>query len=127
MEHVVAVRFDSPAGAVTRGAPDGTLHLAMKILYKPFAIIAGVIGAKLGRNTFKALWARIDAADPPDPTTAGASLPKVVTAAALEAATMAGIAAAVDRMSARFFHHLTGIWPGKKTEQLPPPSDDTQS
>jgi hypothetical protein len=95
----------------------------MKILYKPFAIIAGVVGARLGRNTFKALWARIDAADPPGPTTAGASLPKVVTAAAREAATMAGVAAAVDRTSARFFQHLTGFWPGKQPKQLPPPSD----
>ena len=86
----------------------------MKILYKPFAIIAGVVGAKLGRNAFKTVWTRIDGADPPDPTTAEASLPKVVGAAALEAATMAGIAAAVDRASLRTFHYLTGIWPGKK-------------
>jgi predicted DNA-binding transcriptional regulator YafY len=89
----------------------------MKILYKPFAILAGVIGARLGRRTFKSLWAKIDASDPPDPTTAEASLPKVVGAAALEAATMAGIAAAVDRGSARAFHYLTGIWPGKHKEE----------
>jgi hypothetical protein len=86
----------------------------MKILYKPFAIIAAIIGARLGRSTFKSLWSKIDAAEPPAPTTAEASLPKVVGAAALEAATMAGVAAAIDRASARTFHHLTGIWPGKK-------------
>jgi predicted DNA-binding transcriptional regulator YafY len=88
----------------------------MKLLYKPFAIIATLIGAKLGRNAFKTLWTRIDPADPPEPTTAEASLPKVVGAAALEAATMAAIAAAVDRASARTFHYLTGIWPDKKQE-----------
>jgi predicted DNA-binding transcriptional regulator YafY len=86
----------------------------MRILYKPFSIVAGVIGARLGRSAFKTLWAKIDATDPPDPTTADASLPKVVAAAALEAATMAAIAAAVDRASARAFHYLTGIWPSKK-------------
>jgi len=37
----------------------------------------------------------------------------VVAAAALEAATMAGIGAAFDRVGARAFHHLTGIWPGE--------------
>jgi len=37
----------------------------------------------------------------------------VVAAAALEAATMAGIGAAVDRAGARAFHYLTGIWPGE--------------
>ena len=94
----------------------------MKLLYKPFAIIASLIGAKLGKNTFKKVWARIDAADPPEPTTAEASLPKVVGAAALEAATMAAIAAAVDRASARTFHYLTGFWPGKK-KQDPPQAD----
>jgi hypothetical protein len=89
----------------------------MRILYKPFAIIASVIAARLGRGVFKTVWARIDAADPPDPTNAEATLPKVVAAAALEAATMAGIAAAVDRASARVFHHLTGIWPAKKEDK----------
>ena len=89
----------------------------MKVLYKPFALIASFIAARLGRGVFKRLWSKIDRADPPDPTTAEATFPKVVGAAALEAATMAGIAAAVDRASARAFHHLTGIWPGKKTEE----------
>ena len=88
----------------------------MRILYKPFAIIASAIAARLGRNVFKTLWARIDAADPPDPKNAEATFPKVVGAAALEAATMAGIAAAVDCASARVFHYLTGIWPAKKKD-----------
>src|SRR5438874_10210387 len=69
----------------------------MKVLYKPFALIASFIAARLGRGVFKRLWSKIDRADPPDPTTAEATFPKVVGAAALEAATMAGIAAAVDR------------------------------
>jgi hypothetical protein len=88
----------------------------MRILYKPFAIIAAIIGARLGRSTFKSLWAKIDSAEPPSPTVAEASFPKVVGAAALEAATMAGVAAVIDRASARTFHHLTGIWPGKKQQ-----------
>jgi len=86
----------------------------VKILYKPFAIIAALIGARLGRNVFKQLWSVVDDADPPPPTTQEASLPKVVGAAALEAATMAAIAAAIDRASARWFHYLTGLWPGPK-------------
>jgi len=89
----------------------------MKILYKPFAIIAGLIGARIAKAIFKTLWSRIDQEAPPKPTTAGASFPKVVGAAALEAATMAGVGAAVDRAGARTFHHLTGIWPGDKQEE----------
>jgi hypothetical protein len=86
----------------------------MRIFYKPFAILAGVVGARLGRSVFKSLWSRLDTSEPPAPTAPDASLPKVVGAAALEAATMAGVAAAVDRASARAFHYLTGFWPGSK-------------
>ena len=87
----------------------------MKILYKPFGIIAALIGAKIARGVFQTLWSRIDADAPPSPTTEDASFPKIVGAAALEAATMAAIGAAVDRVSARTFHHLTGIWPGQRS------------
>jgi hypothetical protein len=86
----------------------------MKILYKPFGIIAGLIGARIATAIFKAIWSRIDEQQPPKPTTEEASYPKVVGAAALEAATMAGVGAAVERAGARAFHHLTGIWPGDR-------------
>jgi len=86
----------------------------VKLLYKPFALIGGVIAARLGRSVFRSVWARLDSREPPRPTTEEASLPKVVGAAALEAATMAGVGAAIDRLSARAFQWLTGLWPGKK-------------
>ncbi len=89
----------------------------MKLLYKPFAIIAGVIAARLGQSIFKSLWAKLDTSDPPAATAPkGAPLPKIVGAAALEAATMAGAKAAVDHASARSFHYLTGVWPGEKKD-----------
>jgi len=68
----------------------------MKILYKPFGIIAGLIGARIAKAIFGALWDRIDQDAPPQPTTEQASLSK-----------------AVDRAGARAFHYLTGIWPGE--------------
>jgi Protein of unknown function (DUF4235) len=90
----------------------------MKILYKPFAIIASLIGARIAKSIFQALWSRIDDAQPPKATTEEASLAKVVGAAALEAATMAGVGAVIDRAGAATFRHLTGIWPGDR-EQKP--------
>ena len=37
---------------------------------------------------------------------------------------MAAVAAAASRVSAQAFHHLFGIWPGKKEpEQLPERTD----
>ena len=91
----------------------------MKILYKPFGIIAAIIAARLGKSLFASLWAKIDDREPPEPTAPHATMGKAVTARALEAATMAGVAAAADRLSARFFHHLTGIWPGQDPEPKP--------
>jgi hypothetical protein len=88
----------------------------MKILYKPFGLIAGAVAARIGKSVFRGLWSKIDDAEPPEPKAPDATFPKVVGAAALEAATMAGVGAAVDRATARAFHYLTGIWPGEAPE-----------
>jgi hypothetical protein len=89
----------------------------MKLLFKPFSLIAGVIAARIGKAIFTGLWSKVDRAEPPEPTAPEAPMPKVVGAAVLEAATMAGVAAAADRLAAQAFHHLTGIWPGKPAEK----------
>ena len=86
----------------------------MKILYRPFGIIAGIIGARLARRVFRALWGTIDNQAPPRASTEHATLPKVVGAAVIEAATTAATRAAVDRASLKWFHFLTGIWAGEK-------------
>ena len=99
-----------------RGCPRGRLR-AVRLLYKPFAKLAAVIAARLGKSIFRGLWSRIDGGEPPDATTPNASLPKVVGAAALEAATRASVAAAADRVSARLFQRLTGVWPGTEPEK----------
>ncbi|HTX30919.1 MAG TPA: DUF4235 domain-containing protein [Solirubrobacteraceae bacterium] len=88
----------------------------MKLLYKPFSLIAGLIAARIGKAIFRGLWSRVDRAEPPKPTAPEAPMSKVVGAAALEAATMSAVAAAADRMAAEAFHHLTGVWPGKPAE-----------
>jgi uncharacterized protein DUF4235 len=91
------------------------------LLYKPFAIVAGIIGTRLGKRTFKALWRAIDSSPAPPPATAGeASLLKAAGGAALEAATIAAIAATVDRVSARAFRHLFGFWPAKTASEAEP-------
>lgn len=89
----------------------------MKLLYKPFAIVASIIAARMGKGIFKSLWVRIDHADPPPPTAEDAGLGKVVGAAALEAATMAGVGALADRAAARVFQYLTGYWPAEKKQK----------
>ena len=89
----------------------------MRLLYAPFSLLASILSARLGRAIFKNLWTRIDRSEPPGATTGESSMPKVVGAAALEAATMAGIAAAVNRVTASTFHYLFGVWPGKRKDE----------
>jgi hypothetical protein len=91
----------------------------LRLLYKPFAIISGLIAARVGKKVFAGVWSKIDDQPPPLAGTGAGSVGKVVAAQALQAGVMAGSAAAVDRAFATFFHHLIGIWPKK-----PPPPDD---
>lgn len=89
----------------------------MRILYIPFGLIASAISSFLGRTVFKNLWQKIDKEEPPKPTGGEGSFPKVVAAAALQAATMAGVSAAVNRAIASTFHYLFGVWPGGEKEE----------
>lgn len=91
----------------------------MKLLYKPFALIAGFITKRLSRAVFKSLWSRVDDQPPPLPGTGEASTAMVVGAQVLQGAVMFGTAAAVNRTMARVFHHLIGTWPEKVPEPEP--------
>src|ERR1700753_2581196 len=62
--------------ALSYRAPDRDAAV-MNIFSKPFGLIAAFIAARIGRSVFKGLWSKIDKADPPDPTTAEATFPKV--------------------------------------------------
>ena len=85
----------------------------IKIIYKPFAIIAGIITKRLSRTLFKNAWAQIDDQPPPMPGTGQRSTAALVGAQALEGAIMFATAAWVNRTMARVFHHLVGAWPEK--------------
>jgi hypothetical protein len=89
----------------------------MKLLYKPFSIVARSVGTRLGQNAFDAIWGQVAGSDqPPSPTAGRVSLPRVAASAALEAATMAAISAAIEQLTARGFHHLIGAWPERKPD-----------
>jgi hypothetical protein len=85
----------------------------MKLLYTPFSIVAGIIGARAGRKAFTTLWGEISDSPKPSPKEAEAGLTRVAFSAALEGATLAACSAVVSQLSVRLFHHLFGIWPEK--------------
>jgi hypothetical protein len=90
-----------------------------RLLYLPFGIAGSILARILGRKIFRTIWAKVDEEQPPAAGDGRGSMGKVVRGRALQAAVMAGAATAVDRLLARAFHHLLGIWPKKppKPEQ----------
>jgi len=86
----------------------------MKLLYKPFGIVAGIAGGLLARRAFTAVWGAIDDEEPPEATTERASWGRVVGAAVVQGAVFSGTRAVVDRAGARAFQHLFGVWPGER-------------
>lgn len=86
----------------------------MKIAYKPFGIVVGIVAGILSRRLFDVIWSKIDDDDPPGAKTEDASWTRVVTAAAVQGLTFSVTRAVVDRAGARGFEHLFGIWPGEK-------------
>jgi hypothetical protein len=85
----------------------------MKILYKPFTIVFGLIGARIAAKIVNAIMARFGVDAKPSPHDGTNSVGKVVAAAAVEGAANAATRAAADRAAARSFAHLTGRWPEK--------------
>lgn len=88
----------------------------MKVLYKPFGLVFGIIAGLLSKRVFDQVWSVFDDEEAPKATTQEASLVKVLGAAALQGMVFKGTRAAVDRYGAQGFYKLTGSWPGEKTQ-----------
>ena len=86
----------------------------MKLIYKPFGIVLGIIAGLLSKKLFDAAWGVIDKEEPPKPTTLQTTWPKVIGAAVVEGVTFKVTRAAVDRAGAKGFAAVTGFWPGEK-------------
>jgi hypothetical protein len=86
----------------------------MKLIYKPFGIVFGILAGILSKKLFNVVWGLIDRNEPPKPTTQDADWSKVLAAAAVQGVTFKVTRAAVDRAGAKGFSRLTGIWPGEK-------------
>jgi hypothetical protein len=86
----------------------------MKLIYKPFGIVMGILGGLLSKKLFEWVWSKFDEEQPPKPTTLETTWPKVLGAAAVEGVAFKVTRAAVDRAGAQGFNYLTGFWPGPK-------------
>jgi len=91
----------------------------VKLLYKPFGIVFGLIAGFLSKRIFNSLWSKVDDREPPRATTEETTWSKLLGATALQALTFSLTRAAVDRFGAAGFRYLTGVWPGPKRPPEP--------
>ncbi|MGQ0624912.1 MAG: DUF4235 domain-containing protein [Sporichthyaceae bacterium] len=83
-------------------------------LYKPLALILGVISGMLAGKIVDVAWQRIgDDAAPPDPEQRDTTWKMVLLGAALQGAVYASVKAAVKRGGATGVQKATGTWPGQ--------------
>lgn len=84
----------------------------MKLLYKPFGIIAGVIGGMIATKLFQQIWMKLTGskttANPKSPQSGWA---EVATGAAVHGAVYGAVKAITDRSAAKAFASTTGTWP----------------
>jgi hypothetical protein len=86
----------------------------VKLIYKPFGIVMGLLSGLVAKKIFEAIWGIFDNEEPPKPTTQETTWPRVLGAAAVQGVTFKIVRAAVDRGGAKGFNYLTGVWPGEK-------------
>jgi hypothetical protein len=86
----------------------------MKLIYKPFGIILGILGGLVGKRIFNFVWTKIDDEDPPKATTQEARWGKILAAAAVQGMIFKSTRVVIDRYGARGWYYLTGSWPGEK-------------
>jgi hypothetical protein len=93
----------------------------VKLLYKPFGLIAGILAGIAAGAIFKRIWNLLANDDEtPDAKDKFRSWPEVIAAAAVQGAVFGGVKAAVDRLGATGFEQLTGVWPGKSKPKRGP-------
>lgn len=86
----------------------------MKLLYKPFGIVAGLVAGRAAGAIFRRLWAvAANETETPQAMEQYRRGTEVVAAAVLKGAVFGGVKAFVDRAFASEYFRQTGVWPGK--------------
>jgi hypothetical protein len=84
----------------------------MKFVYKPFAIVVGLLAGILSKKVFERVWESIADEDPSDPDDRDATWTEVLLSAAVSGVIIKVVQALVRRGGAISFERATGYWPG---------------
>ena len=94
-----------------RAEPKGGL---LRLVYKPFGLLAGVLGGLLAGVVFRRLWSLGRRGEAPKATDADRGWAEVVLSAAAQGAVFGVVKSVVDRAGAEGFAQVTGVWPGRR-------------
>ena len=99
-----------------------------KLLYKPVAIVAGIVGGLLSGLIFNRVWKVVGrGSDAPTPMDSERSWGEILLAAGLHGVIYALVKTAVDRGAAEWTRKATGIWPDGTLEQPDKSPDHRQA
>jgi hypothetical protein len=92
--------------------------MAVRILFAPLSIVAGLIAGFFAKKLFDFVWSRIDDEEPPEAEHLEVTWPKVLLAAGIQGAIFRGTRAATDRGARTAFYRATGRWPGEEERDI---------
>ena len=84
----------------------------MKLLYRPFAIVVGLLAGILSKKAFERIWGAVADEEPADPDDRDATWREVLVSAAVSGAIIKLVQALIRRGGAKGFERATGFWPG---------------
>lgn len=84
----------------------------MKFIYKPIAIVVGLLAGMIGRKVFEKLWGLVAENDPKDADDRDAAWAEVIVSAAVGGAIVKVVQALIRRGGAKGIERATGFWPG---------------
>lgn len=96
-------------------SPEKKSSTSAKVLYRPWGLLASLLGGLIAGQIFQQLWRRLDPdspEDPPRPLQSEYRLPKILLAALVQGAIFSVVKALINRGGARAFERWTGEWPG---------------
>ena len=86
----------------------------IKLLFKPFGIVGGILAGIVGKKAFEGLWHAVDDQEAPEPQHRDVPWYKLLAALALQGAVFSAARGLFDHGARRVFRRLTGRWPGEE-------------